>query len=173
MKWNTRKIITTAAATAVLLAVSLGITAFAADSSTTAGTTASPQATQNNGSRGKKANPANLTDAQKAALQSAVKTNLQAELAKLVTAKTITQEQADAILSRTKGAMKDSGLTTQQKEAVRAAMGTARSAAVDQLLAKGTITQEQANILKSRPEKGPKGGHPRNGKGSGGSGQED
>jgi len=99
-------------------------------------------------------NAAGLTDEQHTALQTAMEANLKTALQALVTDKTITQVQADAITAHTKGALKDSDLTTAQKDAVKKAMSSARTAAIDQLTKAGTITTAQAEILKTRSEKG-------------------
>jgi len=97
---------------------------------------------------------ANLTDAQRTAIQTTMDASLKTALQALVANNTLTQAQADAIVSHTKGALNPKDLTTVQKDAIKGAMDTARTDAINTLTQNGTLTADQAAQLAKMPQRG-------------------
>jgi hypothetical protein len=127
----------------------------------------------------------NLTDAQMTLLHESKASDLKEALAKLVGAGTLTQTEADAIISNmpaepadrgdgpfanlteTQKADRDAGpfqsLTEKQKTALESELQTLKASSLKELVSDGTITQAQADLLINH---GPGNmGHPGNGDG--------
>ena len=90
-----------------------------------------------------------LTDAQRAAIKSAMQSARKSALDNLVKAGTITQDEANQLAAPwVKGEKPPRpNLTDAQKQAVMSAMQSACKTALNGLVASGTITQEQADQL--------------------------
>ncbi len=93
---------------------------------------------------------ADLTNEQQTAYQDAMKAGTESALGELVTAGTITEEQADLMTKR------DKQIDKTTMEAIRSAKETALKSAANKLVSAGTITQEQADQLTTKSEKGTK-----------------
>ena len=99
---------------------------------------------------------ANLTDAQRTALQQDRGANLKDALANLVTKGVFTQSQADSIIAAMpaapveKAANPVSSLTDTQRTALEAKIKSIEAAKIKALVTAGTITQAQADQLNAR-----------------------
>lgn len=98
-----------------------------------------------------------LTPEQRDAIKSAMDAGMKDAIAKLVTAGTLTQEQADKLLSGARGCFR-MDLTDEQRAAIKTAKDNVRKDVLQKLVKEGVLTQRQADAIASRPMRGLKKG---------------
>lgn len=134
---------------ALALAATIGISGLFSATSSAAEPSGTDQEKSGKETRQNPMQSLGLTEAQMEAINAAKEAQVKSALAALVSAGTITQEQADsmtAVKTKNKTGLE---LSDTQKTALAAARETANSAAMTELVSAGTLTQEQADAIGS------------------------